>query len=118
VLSVVKGGAKGLQLLYTGTSSQSGIHLDLSVGIGAKMYDTVDTMLDDKSGLIANEVNNLKGQDDLAQQRADRLQASLDAEHDRLVQQFAAMETAVTSMNQLLSSLRQQTNAAFGNKNN
>jgi flagellar hook-associated protein 2 len=118
LLKVVDGGAKGLQLLYNGTSSASGIELDLSVGVGAKLYDTVNAMVDDTSGLIANEVDNLQGQNDLGQERADRLQTALDREHDRLVQRFAAMETALTSMNQLLESLRQQTNAAFGKKNN
>jgi len=116
LLKVVDGGAKGLQLLYNGTSSASGIQLDLSVGIGAKLYDRVNAMVDDTSGLITNEVDNLQGQNDLGQERADRLQAALDREHDRLVQRFAAMETALTNMNQLLESLRQQTNAAFGSK--
>ena len=116
VLKVVSGGAKGLQMLYTGTSSASGIQLDLSVGVGAQLYNAVGSLVDDSSGLIANEVNNLKGQNDLGQERIDRLQARLDREHDRLLARFAAMETALTTMNQLLESLKQQTNAAFGNK--
>ncbi len=118
VLKVVDGGAKGLQLLYTGTSSASGIQLDLSVGIGAKLYSAVSALVDNSSGLIANEVNNLQGQNDLGQDRIDRMQARLDREHDRLLARFAAMETALTTMNQLLESLRQQTNAAFGTKSN
>ncbi len=118
VLKVISGGAKGLQMLYTGTSSASGIHLDLSVGVGAKLYNAVGALTDDSSGLITNEVNNLQGQNDLGQDRIDRLQARLDKEHDRLLARFAAMETALTTMNQLLESLKQQTNAAFGNNSN
>jgi flagellar hook-associated protein 2 len=118
VLKVISGGAKGLQMLYTGTSSASGIQLDLSVGVGAKLYNAVGGLTDDSSGLIANEVNNLQGQNDLGQERIDRLQARLDHEHDRLLARFAAMETALTTMNQLLESLKQQTNAAFGNNSN
>jgi flagellar hook-associated protein 2 len=118
VLKVVDGGAKGVQLLYTGTSSASGIQLDLSVGVGAKLYSAVSGLVDDSSGLIANEVDNLQSQNDLGQERIDRLQARLDREHDRLLARFAAMETALTTMNQLLESLRQQTNAAFNTKNN
>ncbi len=118
VLKVVAGGAKGLQLLYTGTASASGIQLDLSVGIGAKLYAAVGTLVDDSSGLIANEVDSLQGQNDLGQDRIERMQARLDREHDRLLARFAAMETALTTMNQLLESLRQQTDAAFGSKGN
>ena len=62
VLKVVSGGAKGLQMLYNGTSSASGIHLDLSVGVGAKLYNAVSDLADDSTGLIANEVNSLQGQ--------------------------------------------------------
>ena len=115
VLKVISGGAKGLQMLYNGTSSASGIHLDLSVGVGAKLYNAVGTLADDSTGLIANEVNNLQGQNDSGQDRIDRMQAQLDREHDRLLARFAAMETALTTMNQLLASLKQQTSAAFGN---
>jgi flagellar capping protein FliD len=57
VLTVTAGGAKGLKLLYTGTGPASGIQLDLSVGVGAKLYQTLDGLLDDTSGLIANEVD-------------------------------------------------------------
>ena len=66
VLKVISGGAKGLQMLYNGTSSASGIHLDLSVGVGAKLYNAVGTLADDSTGLIANEVNSLQGQNDSA----------------------------------------------------
>jgi flagellar hook-associated protein 2 len=118
VLKVVAGGAKGLQLLYTGTGAASGIRLDLSVGVGAKLYETVDAMVDDKSGLFANEVDNLEGQNEQGQDRIDRLQARLDREHDRLLERFAAMETALTTMNQLLESLRQQIDASFNGNSN
>jgi flagellar hook-associated protein 2 len=118
VLKVVSGGAKGLQMLYTGTSSASGIQLDLSVGVGAKLYNAVGGLVDDSTGLVTNEVNNLTSQNDLGQERIDRLQARLDHEHDQLLARFAAMETAVTTMNQLLESLKQQTSAAFGNSSN
>jgi flagellar hook-associated protein 2 len=113
VLRVVEGGAKGLQLLYTGTSTASGIHLDLSVGIGAKLYGAVDALIDQGSGLIANEIGTLEGQNELGQARIERLQERLDRERDRLLERFIAMETALTTMNRLLESLRQQIDAAF-----
>jgi flagellar hook-associated protein 2 len=113
VLKVVDGGAKGLQLLYTGTSAASGIQLDLSIGVGAKLYGAVDTLVDESSGLIANEIGALEGQNELGQARIERLQEQLDRERDRLLARFVAMETALTTMNRLLESLRQQIDAAF-----
>jgi flagellar hook-associated protein 2 len=113
VLKVVEGGAKGLQLLYTGTSTASGIQLDLSVGIGAKLYGAVDVLVDESSGLIANEIGVLEGQNELGQARIERMQERLDRERDRLMERFIAMETALATMNRLLESLRQQIDAAF-----
>ena len=115
VLKVVAGGAQGLQLLYTGTSAASGIRLDLSVGIGAKMYGALDALVDDTSGLIANEIGALEGQNQLGQDRVERMQERLERERERLLERFVAMETALTTMNRLLDSLRQQIDSAFNN---
>ena len=115
VLKVVAGGAQGLQLLYTGTSAASGIRLDLSVGIGAKMYGALDALVDETSGLIANEIGALEGQNQLGEDRIQRMQERLDRERERLLERFVAMETALTTMNRLLDSLRQQINSAFNN---
>ena len=108
VLKVVAGGAEGLQLLYTGTGAASGIRLDLSVGVGAKLYGAADALVDETSGLIANEIDALEGQNELGQERIERLQERLDRERERLLERFVAMETALTTMNRLLESLRQQ----------
>jgi flagellar capping protein FliD len=115
LLKVVTGGAQGLQLLYTGTSAASGIRLDLSVGIGAKMYGALDALVDRTSGLIANEIGALEGQNQLGQDRALRMQERLERERERLLERFVAMETALTTMNRLLDSLRQQIDSAFNN---
>jgi flagellar hook-associated protein 2 len=115
VLKVVEGGAEGLQLLYTGTGAASGIQLDLSVGIGAQIYGAVDGLVDESSGLLANEIDALEGQNELGQQRVDRLEERLERERERLLERFVAMETALTTMNRLLDSLRQQIDSAFNN---
>ena len=113
VLKVVEGGAKGLQMLYSGTSTASGMQLDLSVGIGAKLYASVDALIDEGSGLIANEIDVLEGQNKLGQARVERMEERLDRERDRLLERFTAMEAALATMNRLLESLRQQIDAAF-----
>ena len=108
VLKVVEGAAEGLQLLYTGMAAASGIQLDLSVGVGAQLYGAVDGLVDETSGLLANEIDTLEGQNELGQERVDRMEERLEREHERLLERFVAMETALTTMNRLLDSLRQQ----------
>jgi flagellar hook-associated protein 2 len=117
LLKVVEGGAEGLQLLYTGTSAASGIQLDLSVGIGAQIYSAVAGLVNETSGLLTNEIDGLESQNDLGQARIERLEERLERERERLLERFVAMETALTTMNRLLASLRQQIDSAFNNDN-
>jgi len=117
VLTVVGGGAEGLQLLYTGTSSASGIELSLSVGVGAQIYSAADGLVDETSGLLANEIESLESQNESGQERIERMEAHLERERERLLERFVAMETALTSMNRLLEGLRQQIDSSFNNDN-
>lgn len=114
VLTVVDGPAKGLKMLYTGTAAASGVQLDLSIGLGAQIYNAADALVDDASGLIANEIDSLESQNELGQGRIERLEERLERERERLLERFVAMETALTTMNRLLDSLRQQIDASFG----
>jgi flagellar hook-associated protein 2 len=116
VLTVVDGPAKGLKLLYTGTAAASGVQLDLSVGLGAQIYHAADALVDDTSGLIANEIDSLESQNEAGSARIERLEERLERERERLLERFVAMETALTTMNRLLDSLRQQIDASFGDK--
>ena len=114
VLTVIDGPAKGLKLLFSGDAPASGVQLDLSVGIGAKMFHAVDGMVDAVDGLFEGEIDSLSQQNTAAQERVDRMAERLERERERLLERFAAMEAALTSMNRLLDSLKNQIESAFG----
>lgn len=113
-LTVVSGGAEGLQLLYDGDASASGIQLDISVGLGAQIASAADKLLDSQSGTIGSKVDTLTEQNEAAQTRMTRMTERIERERERLLERFAAMEAALASMNNLLDSIRSQINAAFG----
>jgi flagellar hook-associated protein 2 len=115
VLTVVDGAAEGLKLLYTGSSAESGIQLDLSVGIGAQLYSAADGLVDETAGLLTNEIASLETQNDSGQERIERMEEHLERERERLLARFVAMETALATMNRLLDSLRQQIDSSFNN---
>jgi hypothetical protein len=69
LLTVVDGPAKGLKLLYTGSAAASGVQIDLSVGVGAQIHRAADALVDETSGLIANEIDALEGQNEIAAER-------------------------------------------------
>lgn len=116
-LTVNNGGAEGLQLLYTGNISASGIQLDVSVGVGAQLYSAVDQLLDNDSGAINSQIETLTNKNELAQTRVDTLDERLERERERLLLRFANMESALASMNTLLESIRSQIDSAFGSSN-
>jgi flagellar hook-associated protein 2 len=113
LLTVDEGGAQGLRIFYTGTASASDIQLDVSVGIGANLYHTLDALVDQTSGLITNEIDALEGQNETSEVRVENLNERLEREREHLLERFAAMETALATMNRLLDSLRQQIDSSF-----
>lgn len=113
-LTVNNGGAEGLQLLYTGNNSASGIQLDVSVGIGAQLHAITEQLLDNDSGAINSNIETLTNKNELAQTRVDTLDERLERERENLLERFANMESALASMNNLLESIRSQIDSAFG----
>ena len=116
-LTVASGGAEGLQLLYNGDASASGIQLDVSVGIGAQISAVASKLLDSESGAIGSQVDTYTDQNEQAQTRLERMNERIDRERERLIERFAAMESALASMNTLLESIRSQIDSAFGGGN-
>jgi flagellar capping protein FliD len=112
-----KTGAEGLQLFYSGDSSTS-VSLDYTVGVGTKMFYAVDSMLDPTDGSVENEIKALTDQNTTTQTRIDEMMARLDRQRQALLDRFLSMETALTSMQNLLDSLKQTFAAMSQQKNN
>lgn len=100
-------GAEGLTLFYNGSASTSGISLDYTVGVGTKMFYAVDSMLDPVNGSVENEITALTDQNTTTQTRVDEMLARLERQRTSLLARFQAMETALTSMKNILESMRQ-----------
>lgn len=109
-------GAEGMTLFYTGSTSTSGISLDYTVGIGTKMFYAVESMLDPVDGSVENEITALTDQNTTTQTRVDEMLARLERQRASLLDRFLAMETALSSMKNLLESMR-QTFDAMSNQN-
>ena len=116
MLTVLDGPAKGLKLLFRNTGAVSDVQIDLSVGIGAKMFHTTKALVDDVEGLFDAEVVSLKRQNAGGRKRIARMEERLERERERLLERFAAMEAALASMNRLIESLRNQIDSAFGDR--
>lgn len=110
-----KTGANGLKLIYTGTTSATGISLDVSTGIGSQMFDEVERILDPQSGFLDTQVETLTDQNDLAESRIAEILERLERQRQDLLDRFIRMEESVTRLNSILESVRQQFNAMSPN---
>lgn len=104
-------GANGLQLIYNGNTSVTGINLDISTGIGSQMFFEVDRIVDQTTGSIQAEVDSLTDQNTLAQSRIDEILARLERQRQSLLDRFIRMEQTLTTINNTLNAIKQQFDA-------
>jgi flagellar hook-associated protein 2 len=100
-------GAQGLQIHYNGTSAASGINLDFTLGLGSSLWGITDRALDSVDGSIQTEINGLSTRNTDSNDRITRLQANIDAQRASLLARFQAMESALATMNNIMSTLTQ-----------
>lgn len=104
-------GANGLTILYTGTTSATGISLDISAGVSSQMFYDVDRILDPQTGLLETQVDTLTDQKDLAETRISEILERLDRQRQDLLDQFVRMEESLSRLNSILNAVRQQFDA-------
>lgn len=106
-------GANGLRLFFNGSADLSAIQLDFTVGFAATMFSTIDRLLDTDTGALENEIQGLKAQNELAEERIDGILDRLEIQRQSLLDRFLRMEEALSSMNNALESIRQITDSLF-----
>lgn len=106
-------GAEGLQLFYSGNADLSGIQIDFTVGMAADMFAEIDGIIDSTSGSIQGEIDSLTDQNEVSQDRIDEMIRRLDYQRVQLTNRFIAMETAMSSMNRILESIKQTTDSWY-----
>jgi flagellar hook-associated protein 2 len=106
-------GAEGLQLFYSGNTDLSGIQIDFTVGLAADLFAKVDALVDSTTGSIEGEIDALTDQNEIAQERIDDMIRRLDYQRTQLTSRFITMETQLSTMNRILDSIKQTTDAWY-----
>lgn len=114
-ITVESGGAKGLKLLYTG-NADTNAQIDFSVGLGAQMFFELNDILDSKTGTVEGEIQGLTTNNERAQSRVDETLVRLELQRTSLLQRFISMETNLQSMNRILDSIGQMSDAMLASK--
>lgn len=97
---------EGLKLIYTGGDDT--VNVTLSQGIGDRVYNFIDSMLDDDTGAIAVSLESLSDRNDQLQEDIDRIDELVETYRLQMLDKFARLEQAIANVNTLLQSLELQ----------
>ena len=78
------------------------------------MYYETESMLS-STGSVDSEIDTLTDQNDNADARIEQILARLEIQRESLLARFIAMETTLATANRILDSIKQTTDALFGN---
>ena len=117
VLTVNTGGAKGLKLFVDGFTATSTVQLDYTVGVGAQLFFDLDKVLDESTGVVETEIDNLTDQNEFNETRIEEMKVRLEIERQDLLERFLRMETALATANRILDSIKQTTEALNASNN-
>ncbi|MBY0406252.1 MAG: flagellar filament capping protein FliD, partial [Rickettsiales bacterium] len=95
---------EGLEMLYVNTTAAT-INVTLTQGIGAKLFNTVDAALTSNTGSLAVEVKSINDTSDRLKEEIKNINKQVDNKQEQLLAKFSALESAISRVNSLLSSL-------------
>ena len=100
----------GLVVLYTDTGDATPT-LNMTQGIGDRFYNLLESSLDEEEGLVATEIQSILDRNERLQEDITLIDEQIASYRDRLIEQFSALEAAVSSVNSILQLLDAQADA-------
>lgn len=101
---------EGLSLIYA-SGDDATVNLNLTQGIGDRIFNTLDEVLKGEQGLLTVELETIADTNSRLQQEIDRIDSVVERYRETLLAQFSALEQAIASANIILQSLNAQANA-------
>lgn len=102
----------GLELIWTGQGSTS-IDVTATRGIAERLYTSLDAILDQVDGELATAAQGLEAQNKRHRVDIERIEARAEDYRQRLIEKFAAMESALALAKAMLQQVRTATDAMF-----
>lgn len=100
----------GLTMLYTADVSGAfnEVNVTISQGFGDRLYNLMESVTNTTSGSLTKAVEGLNTQLDNNTDEIEKIDARIEVYREQLINQYAALEAALTQANQLLSLLDAQ----------
>ncbi|MBM3617233.1 MAG: hypothetical protein FJX23_01660 [Alphaproteobacteria bacterium] len=97
----------GLTLIYGSTQSAT-VNMQMTQGIGDKIYNTVTNSLNATDGIIAQEITSINDRNTRMQEDIERIDVQIEKYREALLTKFSALESAISSVNNILALLDAQ----------
>lgn len=110
-LKIKSGPGKGMILYYSGGASTGTMQANYTVGVAAKMFTQLETLLTTDTGTVDVEVKTLKNLNKTAQERIDMMTVRLETFRQQQLEKFYKMETAMSRSKNILDQITQSTRA-------
>jgi flagellar hook-associated protein 2 len=91
-------------MVYGGTTSQT-INFTISQGLADHLYDTIDTLADPATGMIADQVASLEGENKDKSEKIATITARAHNYEEHLIDYYASLETKIAAAKTTLSLL-------------
>jgi flagellar hook-associated protein 2 len=101
---------EGMEFVYA-SAVDATINVTITQGFADRFHNMLDRYLDDDNGVLVQEVESMNDVVTRNQEEITRLDAAMEAYREQLVQQYALLESALTSANQILQLLDAQANS-------
>ncbi len=101
---------EGLVLIYS-DAGDSVVNVNLSQGIADRVFNSMDQLLEQDTGAVDVALSSVEAENARFEQEITRIDEIVERFRQRLLEQFSALEQAVSSANSLLASLEAQANA-------
>ena len=102
---------EGLQLIYSSNEDATGILVSFTQGIGDRIFNAIDSILDEDDGLLATEIDALTEVNSRYEEEIDRIDEIVERYRESLISQYSALEIAIAEADLILQSLSAQNDA-------
>lgn len=101
---------EGSEFVYAGTGDAT-IDVTITQGFGDRFYNLMDTYLDSSTGVLTQEITGIADSKKRNTDEIKSIDEKLTSYREQLIAQYAKLESAISSANQILQLLDAQANA-------
>ena len=103
---------EGLTMIWTGSGSTS-IQVDVSQGLADRLYNALDSALDELDGSLTQRIDDLEAENARYEEEIARIDQRVETFRQSLITKFAALEEQLALLDTMLTQVRSAAEAMF-----